>query len=68
MFLKLSVVTDVQLRWRYSYFRDAIRVMILIHFAISIFALTLVGYAFSFSPAQSPQANLTTEPTTLIHR
>jgi hypothetical protein len=46
---------------------DAIRVMLLIRLAISIFALTLLGLAFSLSSAQSQQEIQSPEVTILSH-
>lgn len=43
------------------------RVMILIHLPISMFALTLLGLAFSLSSAQS-QHNNRPEAAIIIHR
>jgi len=53
-------------------FSDAITAMLLIRFAISIFALTLLGLAISLSAAQSEQettaAKDATVAATLIHQ
>jgi hypothetical protein len=46
---------------------DAIRVMLLIRLAISIFALTLLGLAFSLSSAQSQQEIQSPEVTIFSH-
>jgi hypothetical protein len=42
--------------------------MLLIRLAISIFALTLLGLAFSLSAAQSQQENQSAETTILSHQ
>jgi hypothetical protein len=59
--------TDRQIDWRHSHFQDAMRVMIIICLAISMFALTLLGLAFSLSSAQSQQDNRP-EAAIVIHR
>jgi hypothetical protein len=47
---------------------DAIPAMLLIRFAISIFALTLLGLAISLSVAQSEQEASAAKAATLIHQ
>jgi hypothetical protein len=47
---------------------DAIPAMLLIRFAISIFALTLLGLAISLSAAQSEQETIPAQAATLIHQ
>ncbi len=47
---------------------NAIRVMLLIRLAIGIFALTLLGLAFSLNSAQSQQENQFAETTILSHQ
>ena len=47
---------------------DAIPAMLLIRFAISIFALTLLGLAISLSVAQSEQETDSAQAETLIHQ
>ena len=47
---------------------DAIPAMLLIRFAIGIFALTLLGLAISLSAAQSEQDTNRARAATLIHR
>jgi hypothetical protein len=47
---------------------DAIPAMLLIRFAISIFALTLLGLAISLSVAQSEQETNAARAATLIHQ
>jgi len=42
--------------------------MMLIRLAISVFALTLLGLAFSLSSAQSQQDNRSSEPAMVTHR
>jgi hypothetical protein len=42
--------------------------MLLIRLAISIFALTLLGLAFSLSSAQSQQGNQSAETTIVSHQ
>jgi hypothetical protein len=49
-------------------FSDAIPAMMLIRFAISIFALTLLGLAISLSAAQSEQETNAARGATLIHQ
>jgi hypothetical protein len=46
---------------------DATPAMLLIRFAISIFALTLLGLAISLSVAQSEQETSAAKAATLIH-
>jgi hypothetical protein len=47
---------------------NAIRAMLLIRLAISIFALTLLGLAFSLNAAQSEQNDRIADTATLTHR
>ncbi|MGA9454178.1 MAG: hypothetical protein WBV43_01710 [Pseudolabrys sp.] len=47
---------------------DAIPAMLLIRFAISIFALMLLGLAVSMSVAQSEQETNAAQAATLIHQ
>jgi hypothetical protein len=47
---------------------DAIPAMMLIRFAISIFALTLLGLAISLSAAQSEQETNPARAATFIHQ
>jgi hypothetical protein len=47
---------------------DAIPAMMLIRFAISIFALTLLGLAISLSAAQSEQETNAARAATFIHQ
>ena len=51
-----------------SFFSDAITAMLLIRFAISIFALTLLGLAISLSVAQSEQEASAAKAATLTHQ
>jgi len=44
---------------------DAVRVMLLVRLTIIIFALTLLGFAFSLNSAQSQQSEPTANPATI---
>jgi hypothetical protein len=52
---------------RHSTPLDVIRVMLIIRLAISMFALTLLGLAFSLSSAQSQQENQPAEAVIVSH-